>query len=282
MLFADSLKFQIISILCEDFPLQIGELKKFLKARFQTSRTNQAIHTALKELLAEQIVVKINRAYQLDSEFIIGVGKFYEKARGNYFSKSKLFYQVPKNGRREFTVNSLIELDLLYNSILNEIISNAPAMKFPYFILVPHAWFSICNVEAEIQITALFDERCTAVYNINNHNSPLDRWIERFYEGDKGKYILRSVPIESDNNRHLSLFGSYVIDARYPKPIAERLTKVFYATKNLAQLNLQELIAIVNAPCEMTVTLKNNRSASKRLQDKLLAEVNSIKSPHTY
>ena len=101
MLFADSLKFQIISILCEDFPLQIGELKKFLKARFQTSRTNQAIHTALKELLAEQIVVKINRAYQLDSEFIIGVGKFYEKARGNYFSKSKLFYQVPKNGRRE-------------------------------------------------------------------------------------------------------------------------------------------------------------------------------------
>lgn len=268
----DGLKGEIISILTRKYPLQVQELGDLIEKVYQHSVSKQAIHKSLKDLLGRGIILKHYRSYQLDPKFITTLENEVAAIKAAYFGRPTLTFDVPKNGKREYKVNSLLQADSLWNDIITEKMHFYKKKEYDYLQQVPHAWFSLSNTEAEIQVTNTITERCTGFYTLVNGNSPLDRWIERFYKVKNSYYACKSCPSEKDKNYQFAVIGSFVLENHYPEDLADRLGAMFLGVEDLSQLHLQELIGIVKEPVELTVTLTNRGSKASRLADKIRKE----------
>jgi hypothetical protein len=272
MLLDGGLKGQIFSLLSRQFPLRAGEIQKDLNAECKTTVTRQAVHKALNQLVLGGALRKSGQLYQVHTDFIVQMGRQLEQLRRNYLSKSRPGFAVARHARRTFTVNCLLEQDALWNSIISEKIESYPAGRHPYVQHVPHAWFALSHMEAEIRVTDLILQHCRGFYTLINGAAPLDHWIARFYQGKNSYYCTRAAALAKEYDHQYAVIGAYVLETRYPRALAVRLEEIFSSALNLSQLNLQDLIALVNQPALLKVTLRNDESLAEKLGGRVLAE----------
>lgn len=271
MLLETGLKGQIISILSEEFPLQVAEIEEQLFLMHKKKFTKQAIHKALIQLKKRNIISKEEHAYQLAPRFIYSLEQYVHKLKSQYFSKSSLAFDVPARQKREFTSTSLLQHDSLWNSIISEKMIGYKKKEYAYVQQVPHAWFALSHVEAEIQVTNLINERCKGFYTLVNGGTPLDSWVGRFYQGEGSYYHTLDEKCVTAQSKQLAVIGEYILECNYPVSIAERLAWIFESAQNLSMLNLQELIALVNAPTELVITLHRDKARARKLTERIIS-----------
>lgn len=272
MILEKGLSGHIIKVLGIYFPLQVHQIKTKIQENYQKKVSTQAIHKTLRELLQEKILLKEHHEYQLHPDFIIKLDQEVLQLKKNYFLRPKSLFQIPKNTKKIFEVNSLFELDNLYNDVASEKKKEYPLHKEMYVQHAPHAWFALTNIGEEIRITNEILEYSKKFFTLVNGNTLLDQWIKKFYEIPRSHYKVRSVPIKKDENHQYAIIGNYILESFYPHEVALRINEMFQNTKTLSELYLQELIAIVNMPIKISFILHHNPHRAKSMREKILKE----------
>lgn len=260
----------VIAALSKDFPLSVGALQEKIFLAAQRKVTKQAIHKATKQLLSRGVLRKSGSSYLLSPEYIEQLERELANIKSHYFSKTAQTFDLPVNATRKFTSNSLLQNDSLWNSIITEKMLTYKRKRYPYLQMVPHAWFALSHFEAEIKVTSTITELCSAFYTLVNGSSALDQWIRRFYEGENSHYACRERSRKDRLDFQVAVIGDYILESKYPPEISERLAYVFDYAQNLSQLNLQELISLVNAPCSIELILRRQRSRAEKLSEEIL------------
>lgn len=270
MILNKTLDERIIDILSLQFPLHVKELQKEIFKKYFKKYTPQAIHTSLKFLLSKDIIEKSNSEYQLSTDFILLLDKKIKTIRKNYIEPKTSPFIIKKNSTKIFTTESLLELDELWNSMIQAHINHYNNQEHIYVQAIPHAWFALTNIGEEIQTSTHITQHLKGFYTLINHNTMLDQWIERFYNTKNSYYKIRPNPSPKQFNIQQSVLGDYIITCHYPKEIIEKMNYIFKKTEALTQLYFQDLIALTQKKYIFEIKLEHSPTKAKTLRNRLL------------
>jgi len=76
----------VVSILAYKHPLSANEILDEIKNQYKVKVTYQAVHKSLNILMKEKVVVKEDKSFKLDIEWIKSLERFYESLTVSYFS----------------------------------------------------------------------------------------------------------------------------------------------------------------------------------------------------
>ena len=264
------LRDQIISLLSEHFPLTVHELVARLRERYQRTVSKQAVHKALRGL-GERVLLKKAHSYQLSPAFVLALSAWSEQCRRRYFPPDAQGFALAARQRRVLTCGSLLELDTLWNTIVSEKILQHPLPAPDYCQYVPHAWFALTHLEAEIKVTSFITERCRSFYTLAAGDYMLDSWIGRFYRGGTSFYRCGVLLPKSAPGYQCTVMGDYLLETVFPDDLALQMRQVFAGATALINLNLGELVRLVGMARELSFSLSRDAKRAARLRKAILA-----------
>ena len=259
------LREQIVTVLSREFPLTVHELMQRLQSQYQRKVSKQAIHKVLRGL-GSPVLDKHGHSYQLNPSFILKLSDWVEQCRHRYFPPDAQSFSVVPGETRTISCRSLLELDSLWNAVAREKILQYSSPAPDYCQCVPHAWFAITHLEAEIQITTFITERCRAFYTAAAGDTMLDHWIGRFYQGGNSFYKCATTLSDTPLGFQCSVIGEYVLETIYSDELMVRMGEIFKGTSSLSSLKLSELIRLVGSEREMSFSLRHDKAGAKRLR----------------
>ncbi len=263
-------KWLVIQVLAKKYPLQVHELQLEIEKSSKELFTTQAIHKALNTLLKKRAVMKKGRSYQLATEYILELDEFVRELKSAYFFKPAQTYDVGKNSKKVFEVESIAALDKLWNDILSEKLDEYPIKSQQFCQHFPHAWFNLVHMGEEIKIVNKIVDQCKGFYTLVNGSTVLDEWIGKFYSGKKMYYQMNPKPSVKEIGHCYGVIGDYILEARYPKQLAERLDALFTQSKNLQELNVSELISITHSHEDLELVLQQNARKAAEMKAYIL------------
>lgn len=263
---------EIIEALTRKYPLSVLQLTSEIGKQSGRKVSRQAVHLAVNTLINDQYLDKSNQSYKLSGRFIQDLEKVVVELKETYGKSPDSRTLLNGRNTQKIAVSSLKEMDAVWNNLLREILQPYPIPKHPYLQCVPHAWFSIAQFEEEKHISSLLIERTTGFYTRAAGVTKLDKWLARFYEGAKSQYLIS--PLKSTNGcrSQLSIFDDYIIEAEYPKGIAQRLDYLFESSSQISEIDLRGFISCVSSPAEIIIKVSRNRRRAKRLKASLFGD----------
>lgn len=229
---------EIVTILGNEFPLTAKEI--FVRVQRQNTKgiTYQAAHKALKEMLAEKMIIKTNSRYEMDKDWIGNLKNYATTLEQTYSGKKDIVELMKKRDQEPVHVkfNDLSELCTVVARIGAE--RMLVKENIPYYTIINHGWFPLRFNFTDF----LLLEKLNANYHqsmcIIVQNTPFDRWICQQYrstnETNKGYTIIDPTigPIQED----AIATGDYVIRMKFSNETIAFLDKVYKEIHGLQDL----------------------------------------------
>jgi len=258
-------KSKIMSILAYKFPLSVNDLKKQIKKNYSKNVSYQGIHKILIELMEQEVVVKRNKEYLLNIDWLKNINVFSKKIWENYSKVNMYSVNLVKELKNEgdnltLEFNTIRELDRFlldfmesFDSVLNE--DDKIVMHYT------HNWWALVYgyKEYEINNKPLTKNR---FYCICGSDLPIDKWCCDF-ENNIGMNVKYSN--NATLNWHLNIFGDFVIQFHMDKKISKKLHNYFENTKTIKNLDLTVLLKILNLKGNFKITITKNTALSAQV-----------------
>lgn len=264
-------KDMIILILAEDFPLTLMKIKNLISKRYKKNLTYQGVYKEINKLIEDKIIVKENKEYLLDKEWILRINKSSEKIYLNYNNKndfSKIFEELKEEGSsKTIILNSIFEVDELLIKLLknynNFFQTNKPILMhysnntWPY--LYPRELFEIKN--------SLDNE----FYCLVNIESEIRNWAYDFKKrlGYKVQRVEQRPPYWN-----FDLIGDFIFHYIFDKKILKELRDFLEKTNKIKNIDFEELNSIINKKGVFKFIVMNNSEIKENLLNEIKTHFN--------
>lgn len=263
----ESTKDMIIMILSEEFPLTLPKIKNILQKKYQKTISYQGIYKELNLMIEKKIIIKEEKSYLLNKEWILNLNKYSEHLYLTYSNQVK--YSITdilklKNEADSLTLkfNSLYEMDKFFINLLyifNEYFDKNEPIFMHY---KNNTWPFLYNFDEFNFMNKLKSK----FYSLCITASQVDSWACEFEKqiGMQVKVVSKKTPFWS-----FHLFGPYVINYIVDEKISEEIKDFFVNNSKMNQLDLSKLNALINKTGEFKVIFMINNEIKKQLLEEI-------------
>ena len=143
----------VISVLRDNYPLTLAKLTQSIKKLYHADVTFQGIRKAVNDLVDKKIIIKSDREYQLNKEWILELRDFIETLQESYFNKKSGVKDVQAIGEdiKVYSFDNVIDLDVFWNRVINQWFEkNKTGKGTDYYVQQSgHTWYVLANLEEE-------------------------------------------------------------------------------------------------------------------------------------
>ncbi len=272
----DNVKNLVFSILTKEYPLKIIELTNFIHKRYGRSVTFQAVRKAILQLVDEGVLLNKNNLFSINKKWVVRSKKeldlLYEE-----LTKEKV---NPKNidsieGEISvFTFDSLNKMMKFWEDIIDDWFENFEKGD-PNINCYQgaHGWEGLLHPDREGHMMGRLKEKGIKSYALSIGNTPLDRYIWRFYK-KRGLKVLFSPSLSTfDKSYYVATYGETIVQVHYPKIIVDSLEKFFKKNKIVEDMDLGELSKIANKKKEIKLTVIKNLAMAKQINKSIISQI---------
>ena len=269
-----SVKDMVFSILMTRHPLSLMELLNTVKKQFNVSVSFQAVRKAVLELQKANVIVREGKKFQISKEWILELIKFGNDLQKNYFSKpeSKLKTRLEVGPNvTVYTLPKLVDLDFVWNGIIHESLSNPQAPKIITFKSV-HFWFMLVTLAQETELMKEMIRKGVKLYYICYGETPLDKWAVKMYSDIGINCIQMPKPKNFEDGLNIGTYGNYIIQSKYPEPIAKKIDAFFKSCKKIEDARLSTLTGIVTEELDIQLTAQYDLVVAASFRENVIRE----------
>ncbi len=272
----DNLKNLVFSILTREYPLKIIELTNFIHKRYGKSATFQAVRKAILQLVEEGVLLNKNNQFSINKEWVINSKKqldaLYEELNKESITPKSI--DSIKGEISVFTFDSLNKLMKFWEDIIEDWFDNFKKGD-PNINCYQgaHGWEGLLYPDQERNTMNKLKEKGIKSYVLSIGNTPLDRYIWKFYSKIGIKVAFQPSLSSFDNRYYVATYGEIIVQVHYPPDIVNELEKFFKTNKTIEDLDLHELSQIVNKKQEIKLTVIKNLSMAQQINKSIIAEI---------
>jgi|SRR3989344_1205886 len=272
----DNVKNLVFSILANEYPLKIIEITNLIRKRYGKTVSFQAVRKSLFELIEEGIIIKDQKSFSLNKNWIFETKNELEKIYNN-LTKEKI---KPKNldsiqGEVSvFTFDSLSEMMKFWQNIIDDWFKtfkkgepNINAYQGA------HGWEGLLYADKEKNTVGILKKKGIKSYALSIGNTPLDKYIWKFYSSIGLKVGFSHSTSTFDKSYYVATYGETIVQAHYPQKIVEEIDKFFKKNKTIGNLNLHELSEIVNQKIIIKLTVIKNLSMAQQMNKSIISQI---------
>jgi hypothetical protein len=272
----DNVKNLVFSILIKEYPLKIVELTNLIRKRYGKSVTFQAVRKAMLELVEEGVLIKNDKEFSISKKWIVETRKTLDSIYLDLTreEKSPKSIESIEGEVSVFTFNSVSEMMKFWEDIIDDWFENFK--KGDPNINVwqgAHLWEMLLYSDYERKIMGQLKEKGIKPWGVVTGNTPLDKYIVKFYQKAGVKMIINPSLSSFDKNYYVATYGETIVQVQYPHEIVEELEKFFKKTKSIDDLDLHVLSEIVNKKVKMKLTVIKNISMAKQINNSVISQI---------
>ena len=136
-----------------------------------------------------------------------------------------------------------------------------------------HIWEGLLRLDREKKVMGQLKKKGIKSYAVSTGYTPLDRNITKFYKSIGLKVGLLPSTSQFDKTHYVGTYGDIIVQAHYPKKLADKLEQFFKKNKTIEELNLKELSDIVNTKAKIKLTVIKNLSMAKHINKSIISQI---------
>lgn len=265
-----TVKDHIISILSSEWPLTSRKLYNTLTKKYNLSVSYQAVHKAIKELVASGIVVKNSKELQLNLDWINEVKGFSERIGEMYENGGNKIHELNLEEGEVLTIkfNSIAEMDkLLYYVLVKENCrQDRPDKCYNYWNYEYWPFFFMNDM---IDFSSRIPHK-ENFFTILRNNTIVEKWTKKFYE-KIGMHVKIGLNVA---NFDFTAFGDEFYQIFFPEELMKKLDKIFSNIKDMKDVDLDELKNIRECKNEIYMIFGKNKVIAEHLRNLFLNHFN--------
>lgn len=257
----------IIRILSDKWPLTAKEIHREL-GKEGTEITYQGVHKILRSLLDSNILTRKGNAFQLSSEWISGMKKYFSGLEEKY-SGTMGKYEFEK-GREEttwkFTDYSTMSVTLAKLLMSKKLVGNADPIGIG---VIRHGIFPLDFNFYDFDLMFKMVKYSGGGYALIQSNSPFDKWIAEQYRkaGFNGVKIGMA---ELNLQKDIIVHGDHYIEIAYSDNTIEFLDKFFDETKGIESLYGNFLKKKTSGTLDISVKIIKNPQMAQFIKNQMI------------
>lgn len=254
----------VLSILSYSWPLTAKTIHKITQREYGLNNTYQATHKVLNELLAEGVVRKDKKNYELSNQWINSLESFtsnlkesYEKGRREFIKNiySKESFNLPMETTYDFAKFLVFDFYYFPNP------KKKPIASQIYFI------YNSVGLSREI-VTAAYTALRNNCYCVCRGDAIINKLFSMAY-ADIG--VKLKLGVDCASNFDTWVVGDYILNVFWTKNHKKIIKKVWYDTTKFSEFNLNliyDLMFKKMGTIELTVT--KNPAVAERLRQQTI------------
>ncbi|MBI4144296.1 hypothetical protein HY486_03550 [Candidatus Woesearchaeota archaeon] len=272
----DNIKNLVFSILTKEYPLKIIDLTNFIRKRYGRSITFQAVRKANLQLVEEGVLLNENNQFSINKEWVINAKKqldsLYEELTREKVNPKSI--DSIKGEISVFIFDSLNKMMKFWEDIIDYWFENFKEGGLTINCYQgAHGWEGLLHPDRERSIMKRLKEKGIKSYVLSIGNTPLDRYIWKFYKNIGLKIAFSPSLSTFDKTYYVATYGETIVQVHYPKEIAEDIEKFFKKNKTIEELDLGELSEITNRKQEIKLTVIKNSEMAKQINKSIIAQI---------
>ena len=136
-----------------------------------------------------------------------------------------------------------------------------------------HIWEALLHLDTERKVMEQLKRKKIKSYAVVYSDTPLDRYIRRFYSSI-GLQI-RNIPSQSefDNSYHVGTYGDLIVQAHYPKELVKKINAFFRNTRTFDDMDVKRLHDIVSTKTKIKLTVIRNLEMAKQINKSIIEQI---------
>ncbi|MEK6960113.1 MAG: hypothetical protein AABX47_02995 [Nanoarchaeota archaeon] len=271
-----SVKNLVFSILSYEHPLKLVELTNLIRKRYGRQATFQAVRKAAIELAEEGILEKTGDGFQIDVNWVSDVKNSLDKLHTKLRSK-----EIRPESIRSidgdisvFTFTTLNDLMKFWEQIIDDWYKKFKEGDHGVNCWQgSHIWEALLHLDTERKVMEQLKRKKIKSYAVVYSDTPLDRYIRRFYSSI-GLQI-RNIPSQSefDNSYHVGTYGDLIVQAHYPKELVKKINAFFRNTRTFDDMDVKRLHDIVSTKTKIKLTVIRNLEMAKQINKSIIEQI---------
>lgn len=231
---------------------------------FGEEYTKQAMYSALRQLIADEAVVRARGVYTLSTSWIRDLQAFVQEA-GHQYSIASIGSEVLFLKDKEsvtYVFNNTQTLDAFWGHIQNLLVAHTP-QKEPVCAFDPHYWFLIARSSTEAKLLKGFVKNKRQFLMLVPSSTSLDRSIKSEFDGEYTQYAV--APLFKKQNYYVTAIQDYVIEVTLDIKLAAAVERVYQAriSRKEAASELEKLLTV---RAKNRIKVSRNRIKAERIK----------------
>lgn len=266
----------VFTILAHEYPLKLIQLTNLIRKRYGRAVTFQAVRKATLELVEEEVLVKSNKGYSINKEWIKQSKKTIDNLYNAIYEEKATPQKYDSIGEEisVFTFNSLNEMMKFWEDLIDDWFEKFKKGN-PHVngYQGAHSWEGLLHPDTEKKIMGQLKAKGIKSYAVFTSDTPLDRILQKFYKSVGVKAIIKKSSSQFDQSYYVATYGELVVQTQYPEKLVKDMELFFKKNRNLNSLNLKDLSDIVNQKISCKLSVSKNLNMAKQINSSIISQI---------
>jgi hypothetical protein len=267
----------VIDILSFEWPLSLSQIYNRIKKNYAYSSTCQAVYKAISELVSAEVLIKKEKLYCVNSQWISSLKNFSHSLEQNYHGNEKLpliegvARTKTENNVTILTFNSILEMDKTWVKIKKEYYENLQDKGDVTFWEGNHCWWLLVYPDVEFEEMEMVKNKKVKDFVFLHNNKKLDLFSNRFYEKAGVGFKAIDDPVEYD----MTVFGDTIMQVTLPKELRDKIDEFYKKASSPSDVDIHSLLSdVLTKKSKIELVLTKNREIANQLKKKILHDFN--------
>lgn len=260
-----NLKDIVFNILTQEQDLTLMKIFNKIRATYNVSASYQGVRKAVEYLVEKKILIKKDRKYSLNKDWLLKYKKFFDdllaKEVSNY--KPKFSIELTKGNYSVYRFSNLLELDVFWGDLLMYLPHHLDPDEPKIAIMMPkYCWWMLINLGRETKVYEEYKKmNLKFVFTIEN---PLNKWAAEIYKdiADEVIFLKEKNPELSD----IDIIGDNIIKVEYSKKITDKIKRFFNKYKTTQEMSMKEITEIAHTKCDIRLIIFKDKTFAESIR----------------
>jgi hypothetical protein len=256
----------VLEIVSASPGISIADLHAALRKK-KTEVTLQHVYRTVNRLVKEQILLKTGTTLSVNLMWLSYLQFFAERSKNTLLEETgKHVFPLQDDERRTFKVDSLLDLQTLWNHLLVELHRSAPqTFLMKYY---SHAWWQLGAYALDPAFYKRIREAGLRCYWLFGNTTVLDKHAAALHEDVMDVRLIENPPFPTEGYC-LNVYGPYIFECLFPEKISKLLDVYFHSVQSIDQFDPEVFSDIFTLPSKITLKVWKSESQALGLRRKI-------------
>ncbi len=264
----------IIAVLSIEWPLSLKQIHNKIKKNYAYSDTYQSVYKAAKLLCDQRVLVKKDKNYMISPEWINELGHFVTDLQKKYRDEIEVNMGIIDTYKEGDTIvyifDNMLNMDKFWLKVENDFLKENKDKKVDTCWKGNHCWWVLSHLDLEEEKNYYYDNSKITLHLICVHNTPLDRYSEKYYRDRGYKFkIIEQKNMKSD----ILILGDKIMQVFLPDEIKKKMDELYNNVKKIEDINLPKFSKeIINKKTKIKLTITKNPDIAEQLRQEIISK----------
>jgi len=227
--------------------------------------TKQAVYSALRQQKSREEVVMYKGTAALNATWLNRLTRFITNAKRNYGGGEVAgddITNLSPGDRITYHFANPLKADVFWTHAFYLLAEHTLAPE-PVYLYNPHEWFLLARHENETEVIRTVTSQGKQFLLLAGHNTPLDRYVRQYFDGERSQYHTLSKPHFRRNNYYLNIFGNVLIEVWLDKKMTNVIDNFYQQTPLWNNGASMRLTAILKQNHRVRITISHNKNRAE-------------------